>query len=541
MNKKMKKLLIKTGVWAAVLAIAAVAGYFILFHNADVLKIEEKPLLPAGSEDSGDIRDAAWEEASAVEKKIVGLKPTWLTAHSDPADKDAPYYKLADITAPRNYSAVKNAEDLDGDSLTTQFIYKGKTAKNPGQFQVQGKHITDEELAALLQNAQASDWQAPVSFALAEETEKEDAAEHPAAPWGFFGKLAALLGIAPSSDQQPSEEAKGAEEAAEPPIPAWGWIEIGKEGAEKQICIYPLGGKDTTQAVCLVPTDYADLYVEILITMDACAEMNTWLELAELMAGKVTPGKQLHPFVADFKLNFIDEDRWQFLTEGLGITLLITLFATILGIIIGVVVAGVCSTWDKNSDRMHSGLGKWALMLGNKICRLFLTVIRGTPVVIQLMLFYFVILVSVQDWNLGFLGTVKSGVIVAIIAFGINSGAYVAEIIRGGIMSIDRGQFEAGRSLGFNYLQTMRHIIIPQALKNVLPSLANEFIVLLKETSVAGYVAVVDLTKGGDIIRGVTYSPFLPLIAVAVIYLILVVFFTWLVGKLERRLRNSEH
>ncbi|MBE5787790.1 MAG: amino acid ABC transporter permease [Clostridiales bacterium] len=258
------------------------------------------------------------------------------------------------------------------------------------------------------------------------------------------------------------------------------------------------------------------------------------------MGGKVTPGKQLHPLVADFKLNFIDENRWEFLVDGLGVTLLITLFATILGVIIGVIVAGVCSTWDKNGDRMRKGPAKWLLQVGNKLCRIFLTVIRGTPVVIQLMLFYFVILVSVGDWNLGFLGTVKSGVIVAIIAFGINSGAYVAEIIRGGIMSIDQGQFEAGRSLGFNYIQTMWHIIIPQALKNVLPSLANEFIVLLKETSVAGYVAVTDLTKAGDIIKGVTYSPFLPLIAVAIIYLVLVMFFTWLVGKLERRLRNSE-
>jgi polar amino acid transport system permease protein/polar amino acid transport system substrate-binding protein len=127
------------------------------------------------------------------------------------------------------------------------------------------------------------------------------------------------------------------------------------------------------------------------------------------------------------------------------------------------------------------------------------------------------------------------------LSFGINSGAYVAEIIRGGIMSIDRGQMEAGRSLGFGYVQTMRYIIVPQAFKNVLPALANEFIALLKETSVAGYVAVTELTKGGDIIRGRTYSAFMPLIAVALVYLVLVMFFTWLVGRLERRLRNSDH
>ena len=155
---------------------------------------------------------------------------------------------------------------------------------------------------------------------------------------------------------------------------------------------------------------------------------------------------------------------------------------------------------------------------------------RGTPVVVQVMIFFYVIF-----------ATAKDGTMVAALAFGINSGAYVAEIIRGGIMSIDNGQFEAGRSLGFNYLQTMRYIIVPQTIKNVLPSLMNEFIALLKETSVAGYVAVQDLTKAGDIIRSRTYSAFMPLIAVALIYLIVVMFFTWLVGKLERRLRASDH
>ena len=166
----------------------------------------------------------------------------------------------------------------------------------------------------------------------------------------------------------------------------------------------------------------------------------------------------------------------------------------------------------------------------DKICRVYLTVIRGTPVVVQLMIIYFVIFA----WS-------DNGTMIAALAFGLNSGAYVAEIVRGGIMSIDNGQFEAGRSLGFNYLQTMRYIIVPQTIKNVLPSLMNEFIALLKETSVAGYVAVQDLTKAGDIIRSRTYSAFMPLIAVALIYLIVVMFFTWLVGKLERRLRASDH
>ena len=232
----------------------------------------------------------------------------------------------------------------------------------------------------------------------------------------------------------------------------------------------------------------------------------------------------------DFVINFINDNRWKYLTTGLANTLKITLVATLIGVAIGVLLAIVRSTWDKNKDTMHFGPGKVLLAIGNFICQVYLTVIRGTPVVVQLMIIYYIIF-----------ATSKNGIAIAMLAFGLNSGAYVAEIIRGGIMSTDNGQFEAGRSLGFNYVQTMWYIVIPQALKSVLPALANEFIVLLKETSVAGYVAIRDLTKGGDIIRGVTYSPFLPLIAVAIIYLIMVMFFTWLVGRLERRVRNSDH
>ena len=233
---------------------------------------------------------------------------------------------------------------------------------------------------------------------------------------------------------------------------------------------------------------------------------------------------------SDFVLNFVDDNRWKYLTSGLANTLKITFFAVLIGIALGVVIAIVRSTWDKNQETMRPGLPKFLLRLGNAICQIYLTVIRGTPVLVQLMIIYYIIFASSNN-----------GVLIATLAFGINSGAYVAEIIRGGIMSTDNGQFEAGRSLGFNYVQTMWYIIIPQALKSVLPALANEFIVLLKETSVAGYVAIRDLTKGGDIIRGVTYSPFLPLIAVALIYLVMVMFFTWLVGRLERRLRSSDH
>ena len=233
--------------------------------------------------------------------------------------------------------------------------------------------------------------------------------------------------------------------------------------------------------------------------------------------------------VSQFTLNFIKDNRWQFLLNGLGVTLRVTFFAILIGIVIGVVIAIVRSSYDKNARNMKPGLGRFFLGFFNIICKIYLTVIRGTPVVVQLMIFYFIILM-----------TVKNSVVIAMIAFGINSGAYLAEIFRSGIMSVDIGQFEAGRSLGFNYIQTMRYIIIPQAFKTILPTLANEFIVLLKETAVVGYLAVQDLAKAGDIIRGRTFSPFMPLIAVAMIYLAMVMFFTWLVGKLERRLRSSE-
>ena len=236
-------------------------------------------------------------------------------------------------------------------------------------------------------------------------------------------------------------------------------------------------------------------------------------------------------FKADFKLNFIDAARWKWMVEGLGNTLKITFFSLLIGLVLGVVVAAVRSTYDKNKEAMlmHKGVGYYLFTVINAICKLYLTVIRGTPVVVQLLIMYFIIFASSRN-----------DVLIAIIAFGINSGAYVAEILRGGIMSIDGGQFEAGRSLGFNYVQTMIYIIIPQVFKSVLPTLCNEFIVLLKETSIAGYVGVVDLTKAGDLIRGRTFSAFMPLIAVALIYLVLVVVLTSLVGVLERRLRRSE-
>lgn len=222
-----------------------------------------------------------------------------------------------------------------------------------------------------------------------------------------------------------------------------------------------------------------------------------------------------------FYMNFIVDNRWQYIADGLKVTLIVTFCAVIVGIVLGFLIAIVRSTYDR--------IGKLKFL--NMICKIYLTVIRGTPVVVQLMIIYFVI----------FSSTDISKTVVAIMAFGLNSAAYVAEIFRSGIMSIDNGQFEAGRSLGFNYVQTMIYIVMPQAFKNVLPALGNEFIVLLKETSVSGYIALQDLTKGGDIIRSRTYDAFMPLIAVALIYLVMVMIFTKLVNILEGRLRNSEH
>lgn len=227
--------------------------------------------------------------------------------------------------------------------------------------------------------------------------------------------------------------------------------------------------------------------------------------------------------MADFQLrfytNFIKDDRYMYLLSGLGNTLLITFFAVIIGVVLGFLVAIIKATYTRT--------GK--LWLLDKICGIYLTVIRGTPMMIQLLIMFYCIFISTNN-----------KVFVAVIAFGINSGAYVAEIVRSGIMSIDAGQMEAGRSLGFSYAQTMWYIIMPQAFKNVLPALANEFIVLLKETSICGYIGLMDLTRGGDIIRSRTYEPFMPLIAVAIVYLLLVMALTALVGKLERRLRTSE-
>jgi len=427
--KNKKNTVIKVSALLLLIAAAAVAGYFLVFHNADQLTV----------------RDG----------KVTGAKSTWLIARFAAGGGEEKYYKIADVNAPKGYGAAKDAKDPDGDAVTTFFAFQGKDAdKNPGT-------LTVEAVSA----AYGAEW---------------------------TGRETEIGGVRGTLYTPDAEEGKA--------------------------------------LVFLMDSPYANEKIAVRADLPASVEEEEGLSILAAMAEKIVPGKQLSPIAAEFKLNFLDDARWKYLWNGLGVTLEITLFAVLMGIVIGVLVAGVRSTWDQNQENLRKGPGRAVLGFFNGICKVYLTVIRGTPVVIQLMIMYYIIFASSRN-----------GVLIAILAFGINSGAYVAEIIRGGIMSIDAGQLEAGRSLGFNYVRTMQYVIVPQAMKNVLPALANEFIVLLKETSVAGYVAVKDLTKGGDIIRGVTYSAFMPLLAVAAIYLIMVMFFTWLVGKLERRLRSSDH
>ena len=217
-----------------------------------------------------------------------------------------------------------------------------------------------------------------------------------------------------------------------------------------------------------------------------------------------------------FENDFLTDARWKYLLSGLKNTLVISLFAALIGGIIGVVRVA----HDKN--------GSFPVL--NFLCRVYLTVVRGTPAVIQLLIMYYVVFAALDVHKL----------LVATVAFGLNSAAYVAEIVRSGILSVDNGQNEAGRSLGLSFSQTMRFIILPQAFKNVLPTLANEFIVLIKETSICGYIGLTDLTRGGDIIRSITYDAFMPLAAVAAIYLTLVLALTAGVSRLEKRLKRNE-
>lgn len=216
---------------------------------------------------------------------------------------------------------------------------------------------------------------------------------------------------------------------------------------------------------------------------------------------------------------FIVADRYKVLVDGFGKTILITVGALVIGVIIGTIIAIIKVFADGNKK----------LKILDMLCNLYLTVIRGTPVVVQLLIAFFIVFTTAKD-----------GTWVAIITFGINSGAYVAEVIRSGIMAIDQGQNEAGRSLGLNRVQTMWLIILPQAFKNILPAIGNEMIALLKETSVAGYVAVIELTKAGNQIKNTTYDQINPILLVAIVYLAMVVIMTKLLGVMERRLRKNE-
>lgn len=234
-------------------------------------------------------------------------------------------------------------------------------------------------------------------------------------------------------------------------------------------------------------------------------------------------------FTEKFVQDFIQDDRWKFIVKGLGVTLEVTVLALIFGTIIGLIIGIIRCAHDQQTESEKRGIKGAILKLLNLLCKLYITVIRGTPALVQLLIMYFVIMV-----------TAESKVTVAVMTFSINSGAYVAEIIRGGIMSIDKGQMEAGRSLGLNYVQTMIYTIIPQAMKACLPALVNELITLLKETSICGYIGLNELTRGGDIIRGTTFDALLPLFGVAIIYLILVLIISYFMSILERRLRKSD-
>ena len=219
---------------------------------------------------------------------------------------------------------------------------------------------------------------------------------------------------------------------------------------------------------------------------------------------------------------FIYKSRYHYITGGLKNTLIITLFAVLLGVILGTIVAVIRSAHIDNPKR---------LKIANGICTLYLTVIRGTPELVQLMIMYYIILSPIG----------LSDITSAILAFGINSGAYVAEVIRSGIQSVDRGQMEAGRSLGLSQKTTMTKIVFPQALKNVLPAIGNEFITLLKDTSIAGYIGIQELTKGGDTILSITYLPFMPLLMTAAVYLVIVIGLTSVLTRFERRLHRSDY
>lgn len=226
-------------------------------------------------------------------------------------------------------------------------------------------------------------------------------------------------------------------------------------------------------------------------------------------------------FWKQFDFNLIQGDRYKMLIDGLGVTVQIALVAAVLGVILGSLIALM-----RLSNARIFG---WYWVRG--IARAYVDVIRGTPVMVQLLIMYYIILATYNGPK----------VLVAILSFGLNSAAYVSEMVRGGILSVDKGQTEAGRSLGLSSSATLMLVVMPQAIKNTLPSLFNEFIMLLKETSIVGYIALMDLTKAGDFIRSRTFSAFFPLLTVAAIYLVLVTGLSSVFGRVERKVRQSDH
>ena len=253
-----------------------------------------------------------------------------------------------------------------------------------------------------------------------------------------------------------------------------------------------------------------------------------WAELYQELTAQVIAGEKL-PWYQDLFVNFykafLEGGRWELYASGVVTTLEVTILALIMGVILGVLVAVIRTAHDQQRP------GRRNVLLGllNVICKIYTTVIRGTPMIVQMLIMGAVIFASSRNFT--FIGT---------IALGINSGAYVAEIVRGGLMSVDMGQTEAGRSLGLNYSDTMRFIVIPQAFKNILPALANEFITLFKDTALITTIGGKELLYAAQAVGAKTYAVMFPYLGAAVIYLVMVMIFTWLQGKLERRLRQSD-
>lgn len=253
--------------------------------------------------------------------------------------------------------------------------------------------------------------------------------------------------------------------------------------------------------------------------------MASWLETAPSWVASLPEGLQTLLF--QLYQTFIYQDRWTWYANGLKITFIVTLGALILGVVIGMLIAVIRTAHDSQRAGKHNPI----LGVLNAVSKVYLTVIRGTPMMVQLLISCFVIMVPKDD---------TGRLICGVVTLGINSGAYVAEIARSGLMSIGAGQMEAGRSLGLNYRQTMWYIIIPQAIKNILPALGNEMITLLKDTSLVSVIALRDVTKQAQNIVANTYTPYVPYISLAVIYLVIVIILTKLLGIFERRLRASD-